>query len=169
MQGAASYAYYFGGYFITHKFPRGDGFYTGGAIFTINLCTTSTMSIIGGTFALFKWIFEAQVAGKMAYDVIDHKSEVQINPNGTVISRENIKGEIVFKDVSFRYPTRKDVEVLKNFSCVFEAGKTTALVGPSGSGKSTIIQMIERFYNPAGGSVSVDGHPIDSLDLRAFR
>jgi ABC-type multidrug transport system fused ATPase/permease subunit len=58
---------------------------------------------------------------------------------------------------------------LKNFSCVFEAGKTTALVGPSGSGKSTIIQMIERYYNPADGSITVDGVPIDELNLRSFR
>lgn len=58
---------------------------------------------------------------------------------------------------------------MKNFSCVFEAGKTTALVGPSGSGKSTIIQMIERYYNPANGSITVDGIPISELNLRAFR
>jgi len=44
-----------------------------------------------------------------------------------------------FTSVSFNYPSKKDLPVLKEFSCVFEAGKTTALVGPSGSGKSTII------------------------------
>jgi ABC-type multidrug transport system fused ATPase/permease subunit len=50
-----------------------------------------------------------------------------------------MKGRVEFKNVSFSYPTRKDLMALDNFSCVFEAGKTTALVGPSGSGKSTII------------------------------
>lgn len=50
-----------------------------------------------------------------------------------------MKGHIEFKNVSFAYPSKKDISVLKQFSCVFEAGKTTALVGPSGSGKSTII------------------------------
>jgi ABC-type multidrug transport system fused ATPase/permease subunit len=55
------------------------------------------------------------------------------------INRENIFGRITFENVSFTYPTRPDLPVLKDFSCVFEAGKTTALVGPSGSGKSTII------------------------------
>jgi len=50
-----------------------------------------------------------------------------------------------------------------------EAGKTTALVGPSGSGKSTVIQLLERFYNPNSGSITVDGKPIQSLDLRSFR
>ena len=58
---------------------------------------------------------------------------------------------------------------MKNFSCIFEAGKTTALVGPSGSGKSTIIQLIERFYNPKSGIIKVDGIPIDEYNLRELR
>jgi ABC-type multidrug transport system fused ATPase/permease subunit len=61
------------------------------------------------------------------------------------------------------------VQVLKDFTCTFEAGKTTALVGPSGSGKSTIIQMVERFYKNDSGTITVDGSPIEALDLRSFR
>jgi len=68
-----------------------------------------------------------------------------------------LTGKIEFKNVNFTYPSRQEVEVLKDFNCVFEAGKTTALVGFSGSGKSTIIQMIERFYDPCSGSVEIDG------------
>ena len=56
--------------------------------------------------------------------------------------------------------------MLKDFTCTFEAGKTTALVGPSGSGKSTVIQMIERFYKNDSGTITVDGLPIETLDLR---
>ena len=52
---------------------------------------------------------------------------------------------------------------------VFEAGKTTALVGASGSGKSTIVQMIERFYDPQEGSVEIDGINIKELNLRDLR
>jgi ABC-type multidrug transport system fused ATPase/permease subunit len=56
-----------------------------------------------------------------------------------MVKRDSIKGQIEFKNVSFIYPTRKELTVLKKFSFNFEASKTTALVGPSGSGKSTII------------------------------
>jgi len=85
------------------------------------------------------------------------------------IPRDSLKGKIEFTNVNFTYPSRPDAPVLKDFTCTFEAGKTTALVGPSGSGKSTIIQMIERFYMNDSGSIKVDGTPIESLDLRAFR
>lgn len=58
---------------------------------------------------------------------------------------------------------------MDEFSAVFEAGKTTALVGASGSGKSTIVQMIERFYDPDQGEVLIDGENLKNINLREFR
>jgi ATP-binding cassette, subfamily B (MDR/TAP), member 1 len=78
-------------------------------------------------------------------------------------------GQYEFKDVEFVYPSKTDQKILKKFSCVFEANKTTALVGPSGSGKSTIIQLLERFYDPVGGSICLDGDDIRNLNLRSMR
>lgn len=80
-----------------------------------------------------------------------------------------MKGKIEFKDVVFKYPTRPELTILKSFSCVFESGKTTALVGPSGSGKSTIIQLLERFYAQESGTVLLDDTPIENYDLRSMR
>ena len=54
---------------------------------------------------------------------------------------------------------------MKNFSCSFEAGKTTALVGPSGSGKSSVIQLLERFYDPCDGQIMVDGTNLKEINL----
>lgn len=86
-----------------------------------------------------KFLNEGKIAAWLAFEVIDHKPEVDPNVPGKKITKEELKGRFEFKDVSFTYPTRKELRVLKNFSCVFEEGKTTALVGPSGSGKSTVI------------------------------
>jgi ATP-binding cassette, subfamily B (MDR/TAP), member 1 len=61
------------------------------------------------------------------------------------------------------------VTVLKNVSLNIPAGKFTALVGASGSGKSTIIQLLERFYDPVEGEITLDGHNIKSLNLRHLR
>lgn len=59
--------------------------------------------------------------------------------------------------------------MLNNFTCTFEKGKTTAIVGPSGSGKSTIVQLLMRFYDPIQGKVLIDGERLDILKLRSFR
>jgi len=59
--------------------------------------------------------------------------------------------------------------VLENFNASFELGETTAIVGASGSGKSTIVQLLERFYDPVGGEVLVDGVDLKSYDLESYR
>lgn len=60
---------------------------------------------------------------------------------------------IDFQQVSFRYPSRPDTEVLKGISFQVEPGSVVALVGPSGGGKSTVVNMIERFYSPVEGRI----------------
>jgi len=65
--------------------------------------------------------------------------------------------------VSFKY---KEQHVLKEFSALFEEGKTTAIVGRSGSGKSTIINLIERFYDIQQGEILVDGMNIKNINLK---
>lgn len=105
-------------------------------------------------------ISQAKVAAKLVYDFIDTKPKVDINQNGIKFDPAKYNGQIKFDNVNFKYPSRPDLHVLKDFTAVFEAGKTTALVGPSGSGKSTIIQLMERFYNPESGMIHVDSTKI---------
>jgi len=80
-----------------------------------------------------------------------------------------VRGEFEFKNVSFAFPARPEAEVLKNFSLRIDAGKTVALVGPSGSGKSTVVQLIERFYDPITGTVTLDGVDLKTLNTRWLR
>ncbi|CAB3397296.1 unnamed protein product [Caenorhabditis bovis] len=74
-----------------------------------------------------------------------------------------ISGEIAFEEVDFSYPTRKNTDVLKGLNLVFEPGKTTALVGHSGNGKTTIVSLIQHYYEPKNGRISIDGVPVQNI------
>ena len=82
---------------------------------------------------------------------------------------ESVNGHIEVRNVNFKYPARPTVTVLNDISMVFEAGKTTALVGASGSGKSTIIALAERWYDPEEGTVLLDGRDLKGLNLKWLR
>lgn len=82
---------------------------------------------------------------------------------------DRIKGEIEFHNVTFHYPSRPEVKILNNLSMVIKPGETTAFVGSSGAGKSTALQLIQRFYDPCEGMVTLDGHDIRSLNIRWLR
>lgn len=82
---------------------------------------------------------------------------------------ENPQGTIDFKDVTFSYPTRMEKTILKGFSLNIPAGKTVALVGASGHGKSTVAQLIQRFYDPMTGSVSMDGTNLKDMNVQWLR
>jgi ATP-binding cassette subfamily B protein len=79
------------------------------------------------------------------------------------------RGEVQFKGVSFKYPSRPDTYALHEFSLDVARGETIALVGPSGAGKSTTFQLLLRFYDPATGKVVVDGADISQADPHAVR
>uniref|UniRef100_A0A8B9JY20 ATP-binding cassette, sub-family B (MDR/TAP), member 5 n=1 Tax=Astyanax mexicanus TaxID=7994 RepID=A0A8B9JY20_ASTMX len=81
----------------------------------------------------------------------------------------NFKGDIEFRDVHFFYPTRPNIKILQGLNVSVRQGQTLALVGGSGCGKSTSIQLLERFYNPAGGQVFADGMDTRGLNLAWLR
>ena len=85
----------------------------------------------------------------------------------------HLKEQIKFDNITFKYPTAPEEHkpVLLNATFSIKAGTTTAIVGPSGSGKSTIIQLLERFYDPApnGGRILFDQLNIKDIDLKDLR
>ena len=77
-----------------------------------------------------------------------------------------LRGQIDFRNVSFRYPARPTIAALDEFSMTVHPGETIALVGPSGAGKSTVLQLLLRFFDPGSGTICLDGMPINEV-LRA--
>jgi ABC transporter fused permease/ATP-binding protein len=75
-----------------------------------------------------------------------------------------LQGNVAWEKVSFAYPTRSDVPVLKDFTLELKRGEVVALVGPSGAGKSTIASLLYRLYDPGSGRITLDGVPLTELD-----
>jgi ATP-binding cassette subfamily B protein len=95
--------------------------------------------------------------------------EEEVEPLPSSEPKERFRGDIEFQNVEFAYPTRAEVNVLKEFSFSVKSGQRVALVGPSGSGKTTTIALLYRFYEPALGEILIDGQPIKDMDLTTLR
>lgn len=80
-----------------------------------------------------------------------------------------VVGQIEFLNVKFRYPTRPDTIVLKNLNLKIKPGMTVAFVGPSGSGKSTSVSLLQRFYDPLSGTITLDGRNLKDLNVKWLR
>ncbi|TKR73206.1 hypothetical protein L596_020543 [Steinernema carpocapsae] len=110
----------------------------------------------------------AQGAAAAIFDIIDREPEIDSYSNEG-IRPEKVEGRIAVSDVHFHYPTRPDIPILQGISFNVNPGETIALVGSSGCGKSTIVQLLLRYYNPLKGSVTIDEHPISSINIRYLR
>jgi ABC-type multidrug transport system fused ATPase/permease subunit len=136
---------------------------TAGQLF--GLARSCFIGCIGLRNCLATWHQEtvAMDAASRIFEIVDQKPLVSPNQGHTI---ENFRGKIEFRNVSFKYPTRPTIWVLRNVSFTVEAGEIAAFVGHSGSGKSTIVQLLLRFYDTAEGVVLLDDVPIRDLNPR---
>ncbi|NXF56029.1 ABCB8 protein, partial [Oceanites oceanicus] len=102
-------------------------------------------------------------AGARVFELLTLEPSVELRGGGSIPSH-SLLGRICFHRVSFSYPTRPGYPVLRDFSLTLPPCKTVAIVGPSGGGKSTVAALLERFYEPTQGTITLDGHDISSLD-----
>ena len=135
---------------------------------------TILLSIMIGAFSLGNVAPNLQAfttgvaAATKIYATIDRNSPLDPESEHGEKLKE-FEGTIELKNIKHIYPSRPEVCVMEDVDLVIPAGKTTALVGASGSGKSTIVGLVERFYDPVGGQVFLDGHDVQDLNLRWLR
>ncbi len=102
------------------------------------------------------------------FELLDEQPELSDSPGALELPQ--IRGELRFEDVSFRYGTDDDgAWALSDIDLVIPAGQTVALVGSTGAGKSTFAKLVSRFYDPTVGSVLVDGHDLRSVQAHSLR
>jgi ATP-binding cassette, subfamily B, bacterial len=110
----------------------------------------------------------ASGAAERLFEILRVKSQI-VTPASPVVLPSPARGDVGFESVSFAYPTRPNVLAVDGVSLSVRAGEKVAIVGPSGAGKSTLFHLLLRFYDPASGTISVDGVPIRSADPREVR
>ena len=129
-------------------------------------------AIIGGSIAglgnFYTELVGAIGATERVREILNTPSEVEVK-NHPILPENRLKGDIKFQNVKFRYPTREDVEVLREVNLTIKAGQKVALVGASGAGKSTIMQLVLRFHENQEGNILVDGKPMKDYNITEYR
>lgn len=138
-----------------------------GQLISFVLYSTFVGASFGGIAELYAQIQKAIGATERVFELLDENPE-KINSNSNQ-NKEKIKGNVTFNNVAFSYPTRQEIQVLKDVNFKAEFGQKIAIVGPSGAGKSTISSLLLRFYDITSGEITVDGKNIYDYDLEDLR
>ncbi|CAI4228223.1 unnamed protein product [Auanema sp. JU1783] len=123
--------------------------------------------VIGNVSSFIPDIVKARLAASLLFHLIEHPSEIDsLSQDGL---QKNLEGHISLNKLHFNYPTRKHTKVLQGLTLDIKKGSTVALVGHSGCGKSTVMGLLERFYNPAKGTIMIDGENIKNINIQKLR
>lgn len=144
------------------------GSMTGGRLSQFVLYAVLAATAMGGLSEVWGEVSQAAGAAERLNELLAMQSEIK-SPARPVPLPEPPRGEIDFNEVSFSYPTRPQVSALHGVSLHVAPGERVAIVGPSGAGKTTIFALLLRFYDASSGSVSVDGVPVNEVNLADLR
>ncbi|CAA0832375.1 ABC transporter B family member 9 [Striga hermonthica] len=159
---AQAFCFYIGALLI----QRGKASF--GEVFKVFFALTMSATGLSQASAMAPDVNKVKDSAASIFEILDSKPKIDSSSEeGTTLSI--VKGEIELQHVSFKYPTRPDIQIFKDFCLSIPSGKTVALVGESGSGKSTVISLIERFYSPDSGRILLDGVEIHKLKLGWLR
>ncbi|GJN27254.1 hypothetical protein PR202_gb15259 [Eleusine coracana subsp. coracana] len=144
----------------------------GGHVFVASICIVLAGMSVMMALPNLRYFVDAATAAARMREMID-----KLPPPPPTIKKgglgtneqQHVKGQIVFRDVHFSYPSRPDTKVLNGVSLTIPEGATVGLVGGSGSGKSTVISLLQRFYSPNKGEILLDGRDVGAVDVEWLR
>ncbi len=145
-----------------------DGNLSGGTLSQFVIYAVIAASSLGQLSEVWGEIQLAAGAAERLSELLDEVPQISSPPNPVPFPVTS-KGEVKFSNVSFNYPTRRNTAALNNVSFTARPGEVTAIVGPSGAGKTTLFALIQRFYDPVSGNISIDGLDIKSADPQDLR
>ncbi|KAM7392152.1 hypothetical protein PAMP_022785 [Pampus punctatissimus] len=145
---------YYGGYLVI------SGQMSSGALISFFIYVLELGECLESIASVYTGLMQGVGAAEKVFEYLDRKPK---HPADGTETPEVCTGLVEFKDITFAYPTRPDIDILKEVSFTLRPGEVTALVGPSGSGKSSCVSLLENFYLPQQGQVLLDGKPVQSL------
>ena len=159
-----------GGYFIAdQRWNMSTGALTRvGDVFTVMWCFSYILVCTSYIGPALEVINLSKRAGYVIGEILEKKDEI-IEDDPTKKKRDYIVGKIDLKNVTFSYPTRKNITVLNKINLTIPAGKKVAFVGETGCGKSSILQCIERFYDVNSGEILIDDVNVKEYNLKNYR
>ncbi|EHH17456.1 P-glycoprotein ABCB5 [Macaca mulatta] len=164
MNGTYGLAFWYG----TSLILNGEPGYTIGTVLAVFFSVIHSSYCIGAAAPHFETFAIARGAAFNIFQVIDKKPSID-NFSTAGCKPESIEGTVEFKNVSFHYPSRPSIKILKGLNLRIKSGETVALVGPNGSGKSTVVQLLQRLYDPDDGFITVDENDIRALNVQHYR
>ncbi|MDC0739973.1 ABC transporter ATP-binding protein [Polyangium mundeleinium] len=143
-----------------------QGAMTPGGLTSFLIYTLMVAFSLGGISELWADLMRASGAAERVFELLDRPPTIPLTEGARPGS---VEGRIELSRVSFAYPSRKDLPVLRDLDLVIAPGEVVALVGPSGSGKSTIAALLLRLYDPTGGRIALDGKDLRELSPEWLR
>ncbi|WP_404710632.1 ABC transporter transmembrane domain-containing protein [Sphingomonas sp. MMS24-J13] len=145
-----------------------QGRISGGSIAAFVLTGGFVAGAFGALAEVYGDLLRGAGAASRLGELLREKPEIAAPPKPQTLPVPP-RGSLAFDHVEFRYPTRPEVAALNDFTLTIEPGERVAVVGPSGAGKSTLFQLAQRFYDPNGGTVRMDGIALTQADPHAIR
>jgi ABC-type multidrug transport system fused ATPase/permease subunit len=144
---------------------KASGEITMGDLFSFIMYSVFVGASFGGVAELYTSIQKAIGSTEHLMEILDEETEVITASDNPI----KLTGKVAFNNIGFHYPSRPDVEVLKNVSFEVNQGQQIAIVGPSGAGKSTITNLLLRFYTPQSGTILFDNKEAQQISLFDLR